>query len=161
MTILAKDLRPKALYVLTGLSVFHGISALFGGSMLLRNPTGAWLQMPPANLENTPFADYLMLGLILFCVLGVYPLVLAHGLRGKRSWRILARLEALTGIHWAWLASLSAGVALVIWIVVQGRMIGFDHPLQAIYLSLGLVLIWLTLLPAIRRYGAVPEQLRG
>ena len=161
MTILAKDLRPKALYVLTGLLVFQGISALFGGFMLIGDPTGGWLQMPLAALDGTPFGDYLIPGLILFLVLGVYPLVVAHALGRKAPWRPRSGLEGLTGMHWAWLASLSVGVVLVVWIFVEGLMIGFDHPLQVIYLLLGLVLIWLALLPAIRRDRAVPEQLRG
>lgn len=158
MSILVKELRPRALYVLVGLLAFQGVSALFGGFMLIADPTGAWLQMPLAQLEGTPFQDYLIPGLILFLVLGVYPLVVAQAFWNKRPWPLATRLAGLTGMHWAWLASVSVGVALVIWIVVQGLLIGFGHPLQVIYLLLGLALVGMTLVPSVRRYGAAERQ---
>lgn len=47
------------------------------------------------------------------------------------------------------------GFSLMIWIVVQGLMIGFGAPLQWVYLGLGVTIFALNLLPSVRRYYAV------
>jgi hypothetical protein len=158
MTTANKKPRPASLILLMGLLVFLGLGALFGGYNLVADPTGGRLQIPLTQLEGTPFSDYLIPGLILFTVLGIFPLFTAYALWQKPSWSFLAGLERLTHQHWSWLASLTVGIALVIWIIVQGMILGFGHPLQVIYLLLGFVIIGVTFLPSVRRYYARDEQ---
>lgn len=93
--------------------------------------SGGWLRLPIAWLEDAPFADYLVPGVVLFFVLGVWPLAVAWGLWKRRLW--------------AGYGSLFVGAALGIWIVVEIQMIGYQPtpPLQVIY---GLLAVLITVL---------------
>lgn len=129
--------RPVALRLLMACLLFLGISAIGGGGQFLLDPTGDTIGMPVDVLAGSPFADFLVPGMILFTVLGLFPLVVLYGL--------------YTGRGWAWPATSMVGIALLIWIVVQALIVGFGHWLQWLYLSLGFVLILLALLPSVRR----------
>ena len=133
------NVRPAALWFLVVGLVFQGLSGLYGGGVLVWDPTGAFLQMPLSLLEGSPFPTYRIPGLILFTVLGIGPLVVAVGL-----WRRQV---------WAWYGAVAVSGGLLIWIVVQVWMVGYhaDPPLQLIYGSLGLVLLILALRPSVRR----------
>ncbi|MGD8717387.1 MAG: hypothetical protein PVH29_01065 [Candidatus Zixiibacteriota bacterium] len=137
---MAKAKRPFVVYVLLLLLLVQALSALAGGIPMVADPSGAMLGFPADMLDDSPFDSYLVPGLILTFVLGVFPLAVMFGL-WRRS-------------YWARFGSLVVGVALVIWIGVQILTIGYqaDTPLQIIYGSLGFVLLVLALLPAVRRY---------
>ena len=117
--------------------LFLGISAIGGGGQFLLDPTGDIIGMPVDVLDGSPFTDFLVPGMILFTVLGLFPLVVLYGLYTERGW--------------AWPAVVIVGAALIVWIVVQGLIIGFGHWLQWLYLGLGFVLILLALFPSVRR----------
>ena len=121
--------------------VVLSVGALGGGLQFVIDPTGESIGMSTELLAGSPFADYLIPGVILFTVLGVYPLVVCYGLYTRRQW--------------AWLAALSVGVALIVWIVVQGAIIGFGHWLQWLYLLFGFVLVLLTVHPSVRQRTSV------
>jgi FtsH-binding integral membrane protein len=122
------------------LIVFQGLSGLLGGVGLVFDPTGESLQIPVSWLENSPFDDYLIPGLILLIVLSFFPLVVFYGLLKKWSWSLLA--------------AFMVGAALIIWIGVQILIIGYhpQPPLQLIYGLLGLSILVLALLPSVRRF---------
>ena len=130
--------RPVALHVLAALMVFQGLSGLVGCCVLVADPSGGILELPVTTLAGSPFPDFLIPGLILGSVLGVFPVIVAHGL-----WR---------GTRWAWVGSLGVSVALIVWILVEIAIIGYhaDPPLQAIYGALGVAMLALTLLPSVR-----------
>ena len=67
--------RPVNVYILMGSIVFQGLSGLLGGIRLVLDPTGESIQIPLSWLAGSPFDDYLIPGLILFFVLGIFPLV--------------------------------------------------------------------------------------
>lgn len=131
---------PLAGRVLMACLLLLGVGALGGGGQFLLDPSGGIAGLSTDALDGSPFADYLIPGLVLFVVLGVYPLVVLWGLSVHR--------------RWAWLASLSVGAALIIWIGVQGAIVGFGHWLQVAYLLLGVLVVALATLPSVRRaYG--------
>ena len=68
------------------LVIFQGISGILGGIGLILDPTGKSLHLPIIWLENSPFSDYLIPGIILLIVLGVFPLVVVYGLGEKYRW---------------------------------------------------------------------------
>jgi len=109
----------------------QGLSGVAGGLGLASDPSGARVGLHLAWLEGTPFTDYLVPGVILCFVLGVFPLVVAWGLWVRRSW--------------AWYGSLIVGMSLAIWIVVEILMIGYKPapPLQVIYGLLSLLILGL------------------
>lgn len=130
--------KPISLYFLMGCILFQGVSGLFGGTALVIDPTGELLRMPISMLEGSPFENFLIPGLILLTILGVFPMVVFYGL-WKQS-------------NWSWMGALMVSVALIIWIGVEIWMIGYhpEPPLQFIYGLLGLILLTLTLLPSVR-----------
>jgi uncharacterized BrkB/YihY/UPF0761 family membrane protein len=127
-----------SLYLLIGLILFQGISGLFGGFALIIDQTGELLQMPLSMLDGSPFDTFLIPGIILLTVLGIFPMVVFYGL-WKRS-------------NWAWMGALTVSVALIIWIGVEIWMIGYhsEPPLQLIYGLLGVILLILTFIPSVR-----------
>ena len=129
--------RSVPLRLLMACLLFLGISAIGGGGQFLLNPTGDIIGMPVDVLAGSPFTDFLLPGMILFTTLGLFPLVVLYGLYTER--------------RWAWPAAIIVGIALIVWIVVQGLIVGFGHWLQWLYLSLGFVLILLALLPSVRQ----------
>ncbi|MFH5834250.1 hypothetical protein [Halalkalibaculum sp. DA384] len=131
--------RSISFYILTFLIFFQAVSGLYGGGALVLDPTGDILKMPLSLLEGSPFNDYLIPGIILFAVLGVFPAIVFYGLlRGKER---------------SWLGAVLVGVALIIWIGTEIVMVGYhtEPPLQLIYGIVGIVLLILAQLPAVRK----------
>lgn len=127
-----------SLYFLMGLMLFQGISGLYGGIALVMDPSGDLLQMSISILENSPFENFLIPGLILLTILGIFPIIVVYGFWKHR--------------FWSWNGALTVSISLIIWICVQIWMIGYnpEPPLQLIYGLLGLVLFILTIIPSVR-----------
>jgi hypothetical protein len=116
---------------LTGVLLFQGLSGVAGGVGLVGDPSGASLGIPVRWLQGSPFADYMLPGLVLWIVLGVAPLVVAAGVWRRRAWGAGA-------------AGLLGG-ALLVWIAVQIALIGYHPwpPLQLLYGGVGVALVGL------------------
>jgi hypothetical protein len=130
--------RPISIYTLMTLILFQGLSGLYGGGALVMDPTGGILKMPLSLLDGSPFDTYMIPGIILFLVLGVFPLIILFGLIQRKVW--------------AWTGAVLVSVTLIIWIGVEIAMIGYhsDPPLQLIYGSVGIILLVLTQLPSVQ-----------
>jgi hypothetical protein len=126
---MAKKQRTFYFYLVLFLIAFQALSGLYGGSYLLLDPTGQSLNMPLSLLKHSPFRDYFIPGLILFLVLGLFPVIVYYGL-----W---------IGNRWAWFGTLSIGIGLLIWIGVEIVMIGYQPtpPLQLVYGIVGLLIL--------------------
>jgi hypothetical protein len=61
---------------LKGLNLFLAVSALFGGWVLMKDPTGGIIYMPVENMKYSPFSDYLIPGIILFVFNGLFNLAI-------------------------------------------------------------------------------------
>jgi hypothetical protein len=110
------------------LLAFLGITAIYGGLMLIMDPSGQRMQMPLSFLEQSPFSDYLIPGIILFLFNGVLSLVVMMFLLLKSQ-------------HAPWLIILQ-GAVLITWLVVQIIMVGaFYAPLHLPYLLVGALLV--------------------
>ena len=135
-----KSKKPISVIVLMVSVFFQALSGLGGGAFLIADPTGETLNLSLSFLFNSPFPDYLIPGIILFTVLGVYPLIVTAGLWKRK--------------YWGWLGSIFLGIALLIWIFVEILIIGYqsEPPLQLIYGILGIVILFLTLLPGTKNF---------
>lgn len=131
--------RSISFYILTALMLFQGLSGIYGGGALVLDPSGGMLGLPISLLEGSPFESYRIPGSILLLVLGLYPLIVVYGL----AW----------GTTWAWTGAVLVSIALIVWIVVEITLIGYesDPPLQLIYGSLGIILLGLTVTPSVRQ----------
>ena len=96
---------------------FVGIGAVFGGGAAILSPLSP-LGVPLDILENSPFENFLMPGLILFLIIGIGSLV--------------SGLTAVSKSDYQGYYSSVSSWALMIWIVVQCLMIravAFPHVL--------------------------------
>jgi len=118
--------------------LFQAVSGLMGGTGRVLDPTGASLGLPTDWLAGSPFGSYLIPGIILFTVLGLYPVAawfchlpaLDRGVAGRSFGR--RRPYHLDGVDIA--------------------IIGYQPqpPLQLTYGLLGLAILALALSPSIR-----------
>lgn len=107
--------------ILFFLLVFQGLSGCLGGVRLVADPLGASIDLPVELLTGSAFSNYLVPGLVLLIVLGIGPWVAAYGVWRRRPW--------------GWMSSFVVGAALIIWLAIQIRIIGYhsDPPLQLTY----------------------------
>jgi hypothetical protein len=107
---------------------FNGVSALFGGMGLMSDPGGEAMQMPLEFLNNTPFQDFLIPGIILFTFNGVFSIVIA----------VLTILKVKS---YPWMV-IFEGCVLILWLTVQVIMIKkFYPPLHVPYYLTGILLV--------------------
>ena len=108
---------------------FLGVGAIAGGLMLINGPSGALLWLPLELLKNAPFNTYLIPGIILLVMNGLFSFLVAVLLLKKLKWgRMLLILQ---------------GAILFTWITVQIVMIrDFYLPLHGTYYLLALILVF-------------------
>jgi hypothetical protein len=143
--------RPTALWLLIFLLVFLSFGGFYGGISMLVDPSGSALEMEEV-LPLLPVSDYILPGLFLVIVMGIIPLILAYGLIWKPDWGGIQRISAWSGYYWAWTGALVLASLLILWLAVQGFLIGFAWAIQYITLANGLLIIFAALLPGLRAY---------
>ena len=132
-----KHKRPFLLWVLALVLAVEGIIAIPSGLTLILKPDGSGFQMPAEWLQRSPFPNYFIPGLILFFLVGIYPLVVAFCLVLKPGWRWPDALNPWKQYHWSWAASLAAGIIMMIWIGVQVVMLRYLLRLAGGHLQAG------------------------
>ncbi|MFN8299318.1 MAG: hypothetical protein U0T75_09445 [Chitinophagales bacterium] len=151
--------RPWLLYPLLFLVAFQAVGALYGGLALVTAPDGSILQMPLSWLENSPFPDFLIPGIVLGLVLGLFPLLLLPALWFKPNWKWPNVLNLYKQRHWAITYALYLGVMMVAWINFQLLFVQRYFWLQPVIALIGLLIIIFSLLPKVLLYyQAKPEQ---
>lgn len=144
-------------YLLIAIIVIIAISGISGGVSLMVDPSGANIQLNTSLLESTIFHNFLVPGIILFLLLGIFPFIAAFGLMTRKKSKLLNRFNPYKKKHWAWAYSLYCGIILVLWIDFQVMMIGGGYILQSIYAILGVIVIILTLLPSTIRFYKIKK----
>jgi hypothetical protein len=140
------------LWLLIALLVFIGVGAIISGAMLFIAPDGHLFQWTTEQLTGTPFSNYLIPGLILFTLLGLFPLFVSYGLLRKPNWHWPETINPLKKQHWAWTASWAAGIIMLIWIGTETVLLGLISFLQTVIAVYGLLIIVLTFIPAVKRH---------
>ena len=102
----------RAVWFLICLQFLLGLGALGGGGVLMAAPDGSLIQMPLSMLEHSPFSSFLISGVILFSLLGIYPVAVAYSLWQQPAWRLPEALNPFKHLHWSWAASLASGIML-------------------------------------------------
>jgi hypothetical protein len=138
-------------YLLATMHGLLGVGAIVGGLMLTIDPSGGMLNMPVSLLENSPFANFFIPGMILLLVLGVFPVVIGMALLKRSHWSLAEKLNLYSERHWAWTFSLYTGNALLVWIFVQVYFIQCGTPVHLLYFAWGLGIQVVTLLPETQR----------
>ena len=118
---------PLPARILLVVDLFLSVSALGGGGAILADTSGGVLHFPADWLSRLPFSSFFVPGLILFALFGVGSLALF--------------VATLARSAWAPLGTAVVGFGQIIWIAVEGVLLGFGHPLQLIYLAVGVAMV--------------------
>ena len=116
-------MKPQLSKILGYLQLFIGMGAVAGALPMILTPLGSGDGLSIEVLQNTPFTNYLIPGIILFSINGIGSLVASYF-----SLKLLKPAGILGMIF---------GIALIIWIIVQVYLLGFVSWLQPLYLALG------------------------
>jgi hypothetical protein len=143
--------RPISIYLLVFLLIFLALGGLYGGISMLTDPSGRTLLMDEV-LPLLPVPNYLLPGLFLTTVMGLFPLLVTFGIIWYPDWEWAHSLSAWSKHYWAWTGSIALGSMLVIWLAIQGYMIGFRWPIQYVTLINGILILLAAMIPNIRRY---------
>ena len=122
-------MKPNNFKYLGYLQIFIGMGALAGGLPMVFSPDGSTQGLTTEVLQNSPFDDFLIPGLLLFAINGLGSLLASY---------FSLKLKPVAGT-----LGIIFGAALMIWIVVQMYYLGFSSWLQALYLALGTVELFL------------------
>ena len=132
---------------------FLGLSAIGGGSALIISPSGKLIGgLPLSILNNSPFNNFFIPGIILFVVLGLVPILLIFALRIKISSPLAEHFNFLKDMHLAWSFSIYVAFALIIWIQVETIYIQRVGWLQTFYMLFSIPLISVALIPQVRNF---------
>ena len=150
--------RPASVKILIFLHVFLAVGAIFGGLGLIVPSKGnnSYLELPISYLENSPFSSFLIPGILLFAVLGVFPLLIVYYLFSRRPFKLGDSLNIFKDKHWSWGFSLYIGFALIIWITVQVYFLQLVVGFHLFYMALGLLILITTLWPNVQRHYSIP-----
>jgi hypothetical protein len=106
------------------LQAFVGVGAVAGGLALVLEPSGESLGTPIELLEKTPFATFLVPGIVLFIVNGLGSLAGA--------------VASFARQRYAGEIAVALGAFLIAWILVQVSWMA-PHWLHALYFALGVL----------------------
>lgn len=107
--------------------IFNGLTACFGGLLLLIKPDGSALGMSIELLNHSPFTSFFIPGIILFTVIGLFSLWV--------SWLVLRNHEYAIPLIFV------QGCLLLGWIIIQIILIQSLNYLHLVYGASGLLLI--------------------
>lgn len=127
-----------------------GIGALFGGGVLIISPSGELFGMPLSMLENSPFDNFLLPGIILFSVLGVMPCWIVWALIKRPEYKIPESFNFFTDMYWAWSYSIYVAFALILWIQFEMSFEQSVHWSHTLYMFWAIAILFVALLPHVR-----------
>jgi hypothetical protein len=133
--------------ILLGLLIFLGVTALAGGIEMLLFPTGNEF-LPRQWLDDIPVIDsWLLPGLVLGGGFGVGSLLTAYALR--RRWA------------WWWPGTILLGVGMIVWIGLEVLFLPQRSLLEAIYGTVGVLLVALPVTASARRHRSQAHVTAG
>jgi hypothetical protein len=143
--------RPISSKILIALLVFYGILGLISGSLLILDPSGGLLGFTPDIKDKIPFHTFLPVGLFLFLIYGLGSITIAYGALTRKE-LIFERISSMAGHHWSWVGGLVVTLVLVIWLGIEGSLIGLDWPATNFTVFIGAGIFIMLLLPSTIEY---------
>jgi hypothetical protein len=141
--------RPLSSKLLIAVEVLYGVMGIVSGMILIADPTGASMGFTSDIREDVPFQSFLPVGLFLFGVFGLVPLILAYGAVTKKE-LYFKRISEISGYHWSWTGGMLLVLALVLWLAVEGMLIGLDYAATYMTVIMGTVVLLALILPSNR-----------
>ena len=119
---------------------------------MLTDTTGVSLGVDNV-LHSLPVSSYVLPGIFLSTVMGVLPLILAFALLAGPNWKWATRMFGWSTHYWAWTGTLVLSGIIVLWLAIEGLLIGF-WPITYITAILALLIFFLCVSPSMRKYYA-------
>ena len=142
----SKTARNSLLFLLA----FLGLGAISGGAVLIISPGGEMIGMPLSMLQKSPFKNFLLPGIILFTVIGLFPLMIIAALIKKPVSGLAERFNFYSDMHWAWTYTIYVAFALIFWIQLEMIFLSAVSWLHTFYMFLAASIIFVALLPPVR-----------
>ena len=127
-----------------------GVGAIFGGGVLIISPSGKLFGMPLSMLANSPFNNFLIPGIILFTVLGLFPVGLTLALIKRPVSKFAELFNFYKDMYWGWTYTIYIAFALIIWIQLEMVFLHAVHWSHTLYMFFAIALIFIALLPQLR-----------
>lgn len=144
-------MRQSVFYYVLLINLFViSISGVTGGLLLIIKTDGSLLGLKSNWLDNSPFENYLLPGILLFLTNGLLPLFTLIGNLFRPEWKWANVINLYKHMHWSWAFSIYSGIVCIIWIIVQQIMTSYFW-LQPVILSIGLFIILLSLIPSVMK----------
>ena len=143
--------RPLSVTILVVLELFYAVLGMVSGVILLADPSGAGLGFTSEVRDKIPFHSFFAVGLFLFAIYGLGSLLLAYGAWTRKE-LVFGRISKAFGHHWSWIGGMALIGILLIWLAVEGLLIGLDYPATYFTVAIGAA-IFVALLPrSTRKY---------
>jgi hypothetical protein len=146
-----KQTRPLGIKMLTALLIFLAVGGIPTGLALMADSSGRSVRLPLSLLKDLPVHDFALVGLWLFSVYGVVPLIIAYGMWTRKRWSRADSQAGRTHVHWAWMGVMMLGLILITWTTIEMVLWG-PFVLMIIYSGLGFGMLGLSLLPSVKRH---------
>ncbi len=143
--------RPFGTILLAIALVFYGVMGVISGIILIADPSGAGMGFSSDIRDNIPFQSFLPVGLFLFTVFGLVPLMLAYGAVTKKE-LYFESISEISGFHWSWTGGMLLVSALVIWLAVEGVLIGLDYAATYMTVVMGGAVFLTLMIPSTRKF---------
>ncbi len=143
--------RPFVIWILVFWLVFLAFGGFYGGISLLMDPSGRQMGMDIV-LPMLPVRDFTPVGLFLLVVMGILPLFLAYAAVARPEWQWARVFSFGSKKHWAWVGIFIFGIGLILWLVIQGWLMGFRWPIQYITAANALFILIFVLSPPAQKY---------
>jgi len=147
-----KKNRPWQWWLLIIILIVHSLNALGGGLVMVIAPDGSILQVSTEMLADSPFTNFLIPGLILMLVLGLFPVLILYGLISRREISLLEKINLYPEKHWSWTFALYLCIITLIWIFIELLMLQSFDPLMSLVGLWSIVILILLMTPGIMRY---------
>ena len=152
--------RPFSVFLLTVSLLFISFGAFYGGAGMIIAPDGSLIGIDMSWIENSPFSNFLIPGIILLLFLNIFPLITVSGLFIKISNSRMNVLNLYPNRTWGWTYLLYTGIISLIWIIVQQFLTDF-FILQPIIASAGLIIIVICLIPQVQEYYSIKNNFKN
>ena len=123
---------------------------LYGGITMLIDPTGDLLGVADA-LPLLPVSNFILPGIFLTVVMGLFPLTLIYGLLARPNWSWVDSFFNWSNYIWPWTATIALVVILTIWLAIEGFLMGF-FAITYVTAVLGLLILLFALVPSVRKF---------
>lgn len=143
--------RPFMLWPLFLTLVFLAMGGFSGGIPMLADPANGGYLNFGEMLPDLPVSNFILPGLFLLIVMGIFPLFLAYGLIARPSWRWLDRLFQWSKHHWSWTGCLVLVGITAIWLGYEGWLVGW-WPITYATAVMGGVILIIIITPSVRKF---------